>query len=142
MESLENQLGIALESLGTTRTGVYYPLLGLPSDYTFQRMLCGGMGAFVYDIYLFFSACAHVYKSKLSDYFPVDLENDESGFSVSSRSYVRDNSPQQAFIAGNQDSGWQPTSQEVGEWLEMLVVTVREKSYFTQISGHTIEAYA
>ena len=83
----------------------------------------------------FFSACAHVYKSKLSDYFPVDLENDESGFSVSSRSYVGDNSPQQAFTAANHDSGWQPTSQEVGEWLEMRVFTVRERSYFTQISG-------
>ena len=70
------------------------------------------------------------------------MENDESGFSVSSASYTGENSPQQAFIAANYASGWQPTSQEVGEWLEMLVVTVREKSYFTQISGHTIEAYA
>ena len=30
-----------------------YCLLGLHSDYTFEMMLCGGMGAFVYDIYLF-----------------------------------------------------------------------------------------
>ena len=77
-----------------------------------------------------FIACTCVYKSELSDYFPVDLENDESGFSVSSRSYVGDNSPQQAFITGNYDSGWQPTSQETGEWLEMRVFTVRYQSVF------------
>ena len=82
-------------------------------------------------MYFFFVlACAHVYKSKLSDFFPLDLENDESGFLVSSRSYVGDNSPQQAFIAGNHGFGWQPTSQEVGEWLEMRVFTVRKKELF------------
>ena len=44
---------------------------------------------------------------------------------VSSWDYVGDNSPFQAFVAAT-ETGWQPTQQEVGAWLQMKVFTVRE----------------
>ena len=51
-ESLRNHIGITWESLGN-HLGLRrldYPLLGMPSDCTFEMMLCGGMGTSVHDI--------------------------------------------------------------------------------------------
>ena len=60
-KSLAIHLGIVWESL-ESHLGQHkldYPLLGLHSDYTFEMILCGGMGAFVYDMYLLQQKCIY-----------------------------------------------------------------------------------
>ena len=60
-ESLEKLLGITWDYTGWTSLYLYC------TDYTFEMMLCEGMGAFVYDIYLLFVNTIiflHVYLSE------------------------------------------------------------------------------
>ena len=76
---------------------------------------------------MLFAACTWVYNSsEWSDYFPLNLPNANWAIKVSSRNFVRDNSPNEAFLADT-ELGWQPTRQNVGEWLQFKTFTVRKE---------------